>query len=321
MDLIHFGGQRYFSHIHRGVLHYILPENLSSFKDSCITERMESCGKFMRATIKCPDCEAVHAVREVETHCFLRYGSCCSTTRYKRALSRLLSYNIHSERLVHAVIGFPHESEHHREHKQHQEKVIKAFISNCEKKGHSFKGLKVFDYQDKQHPYAHYHLALLPMNLRFREVQAIVRDTIKETGQKFVFHSFGYKPYRALMHYFAKRIAGLYGDWGKEVRYIAKNGHTVALRYAFTLKDRISVKQFRRNFYRMTVLTKISRRIACNNVPFCSDHICQCGCTRLSVSFILINPVYQVDMETTATVPPPIIAVPRRQLFEQPIAL
>jgi predicted Zn-ribbon and HTH transcriptional regulator len=256
-------------------------------------DRLSSCGKVSLIKPKCGDCGHRFPTHEVHLHCFNRYAPCCASIRYRRAFSRLMSFDIPQRKLHHAVIGFPHKPQYHRIHKKREEYIISEFARAMKKAGMPLYGLKVFDFQDKVNEYTHYHLALLPMTLDYRKAQKVRKAVSIRTREPFVFHVMrghgGLRPKRALFSYFAKRMAGLYGDGQKFIEYTNSAGRIRRLYYAFTLDERMDEKDFIINFSGCRTLAPISKRIACNTRSHLGNKRENLTCPRCYSDFIILD--------------------------------
>jgi len=257
---ISHNGQEYLVRRTRSTLNFESPDLAHEFAFNRWRNRHNACGSTIFKTQFCNDCRHKQT-QKIPVHCGSRYSPCCATTRYKRAVSRLNEYGIprssrspHLSRLpsvlTHAVISFPHQVGYSRSNKVRQDFVISVFVKALKSEGVNLLGFKIFDYLEKQGEhhnscFPHYHLGLVNYNLDFRLIQRVARKVQKETGIKFVFHVIKYKASkRNLFHYFAKRIAGLYGHGSKYVSYINSNGKTVELSYGFTLSDIMSERSY-----------------------------------------------------------------------------
>lgn len=246
-----------------------------------LTLRLDSCGAKARLEIKCGNENCGDTItKEILLHCFLRYDSCCFESRYVKAKKKLNSYKIYSERLLHVIVGFPTKPEFHRENKKQEEKKMCEFHRQMKVVGFELKGLRIFDFQDKEDQYSHYHYALLPQKNQHDFFRAVNRVRAN-SGGKFIVKMVGYRSKNTLFKYFAKRIAGKYGD-GSE---------------SFFLSDRMSVEKYVENFYNVRSLVKISRRLSCSIVPV--SFKCEvCGCTRCHVFIEVVETEREKKIQT-----------------------
>jgi hypothetical protein len=160
-------------------------------------------------------------------------------------------------------LGFPSKPEYKRQDKLIYEKTMKLFFKKLKAAGMDFKGLRVFDYNDKKNPYIHFHAGLMPIRYDFKKIQEIRKETIKELGLKFIFKIVPgiYRSRNTLFRYFAKRMAGLYGDTGKHI-YAFKKGSSrpYPVYYGFMLPDVLTLDQFSLELYDMRALTTVNYR-------------------------------------------------------------
>ena len=252
------------------------------------SERLDNCGKFYTVKKTCLNQECGYSEESIlKTNCFLRFSSCCYDIRYKRALSRLNSYKIRSSRLIHLVIGFPTKENFHRNDKKTEERVMQLFTRELKKFGIFLSGLRIFDFQETDLEFTHYHYALLPLkNLSIHTIQHVRNDVIQKTKKQFVVKILGYRERKGLFKYFSKRIAGKYGDYPNE----------------FFLENKMDLETYLENFYGVRSLVKISRRLSCSFVPVSLSCIV-CGC-QVSLRFTEI-PIEYLQLTLNDTIPPP----------------
>lgn len=241
-------------------------------KEIALTLRLDSCNTKAKLEIHCLSEECGHTVvKKILLHCFLRYDKCCFENRYVKAKRRILEYNL-PRRIVHLVIGFPTKPEFHKEHKKIEEFVMQQFNRKLKAEGVDLIGLRIFDFQDKQDEYSHYHYALMPVATPYgkltdrntlEKIHQIRKEIMQKTNVNFVVKIIGYRNWgkkSSCTNYFAKRVAGKYGNEPEP----------------FFLSDVINIETYTKNFYNIKSLVKISRRLSCSIVP--SSFKCEvCG--------------------------------------------
>ncbi len=235
--------------------------------------RMASCNAKANLHIHCANEECGHTeTKKVVLHCFVRYSDCCYRSRFVKAKKRLQSFNIHSSRLIHLTVGFPTMPEFHKKDKVVQQKLLQKFHRMCKKAGIELKGIRVFDFQDRKEEYIHYHYALLPGNIDIRTLQKVRGELIAKTEQEFVVRIIGYRPKKSLFKYFAKRIAGCYGDFPNQ----------------FFLNQKITLLDYYKNLFNTRSLVRVSRRLSCYVVP--NSFLCEvCGCKECHIEIEILS--------------------------------
>jgi len=84
------------------------------------------------------------------------------------------------------------------------------------KLGTPINALRIFDVNEKEgHYFMHYHFAQMPVKdyMQFAKNCQIAREKLeRDEGLLFAVRLFGWRPKESLFGYFAKRMAGVYGD-------------------------------------------------------------------------------------------------------------
>jgi hypothetical protein len=301
---------------------YVSPEYLPSYQKERLESRLKLCGSTLRLTHSCGMCGlTIGEPKETIASCGVRFCRRCASTRYSRALSRLHDSGIKNKRLIHAILGFPSKPEYKRHDKLIYEKTMKLFFKKLKAAGMDFKGFRVFDYNDKKNPYIHFHAGLKPIRYDLKKISKIRQEVIDELGLPFIFRIVPgiYRSRNTLFRYFAKRMAGLYGDTGKHL-YARKKGSSrpYPVYYGFMLPDVMGLAQFSRELYDMRALATISYKapkgkapkgkapkglLSCNIVPDYSEILLECpDChsNYIRTSFKIVK-----EYSETPDVPPP----------------
>lgn len=266
-------------------------------------ERVGHCNSKAKIRTHCRSCDLEDQNKRIVIMCQNRYHDCCAAFRFKKAYARLCQKNIRSKRLIHAIVGFKRKAHYFRADKKNEEYVFSEFVRSLKRQGYVLKGLKIFDFQDDDDSYTHFHLALLPVQIGSRyyyniprenlnRIHSIRKDVSQRLGTDFTFRIIGIRPKKKLFHYFAKRMAGLYGDGKKYVNYTTNRGDVAKLWYKFTLSDRMDSEVYVGNFYRVRSLTHVSRRLSCTIVPVSEWKCPNCGFHKRNV-YITIDYVEQ----------------------------
>jgi hypothetical protein len=216
-------------------------------------ERLHLCGSKATRTISCRDCGTViEQGQKFILNCMSRYCKKCASMRYKRAYSRLMEYNIRSKKLLHASFGFPRKPTYHKQFKKQEDYILVEFARRLKKLGIAYTGIRTFDFHRKDDDYSHYHLAFIPKRIKDINLNlwhTVRKSIIRDTGIQFNFHIFGWRPKAKLFHYFAKRMAGLYGDGKKYITYKDDKGKPKRIYYEFMLPDIITPQEYLDNFH------------------------------------------------------------------------
>jgi hypothetical protein len=281
------------------------------FRLAQLSRRLEKCKEGRYMALVCDNCGRVVDPLAVRQNCFIRYckNPNCIRARITRAKLRLHNHKIYSKRLLHLEIGFPYTNpSQFRKEKQSQEKQMRVFYKECKKLGIEIKGLRVFDFMEKQGVYfTHYHHAILPISIASKDYRKFIRllqtartTTIQKTDRDFIVRCFGWRKKRGLFSYMAKRMAGEYGD--------SSRGNQ------FYLPDIISPKEYLTQFHKLrsfVVISKIpSRRLGNVQIlflslpkicPFCkSDNIKLISGNRIESWFADWKPPNLTDLQKEA---------------------
>ena len=224
---------------------------ISSCLPEGLKERLGKCGRNF-LTKSCPEDGSIVRLR---LHCFNRVCVSCLDSRKARALRLLKSYRW-PKRVLHCVYGFPRGALPGKVEKANLGKHISRFLS-CLREGcthgkmgkkniklggvNRFLGLRVLDINsDSGGVYLHYHAALWWE--KKIDVRAM-RGVLLRHGIKF-FKVIGWKSSRAIIKYFAKRLAGEYELDGKSA----------------TVQEIVSEEEFSERVYRMRSLVVLGGR-------------------------------------------------------------
>ncbi len=245
-----------------------------SYNLDVVKRRLDSCGSMARITTHCLDCGDT-VIQSVAISCQIRFCNCshCVKMRITKAKRRLMQYAVKTDRMIHLVIGFKPMPHVFKQHKKTHEKVMGVFYKELKKVGQEFKGLRVYDFQDNDYSYLHYHHALLPGYGSYdtKLIHKARGITEKKTGVSFIVKIIGWRNRKGLFNYFAKRMAGQYGEKGNY----------------FYLSDVMTMESFVENFYRVRSLVVVSRRLSCILVPV-SFQCKRCGSDFCYVKFSFV---------------------------------
>ena len=150
--------------------------------------------------------------------CHDRYCNCgfCTMTRYAKALDRLFSLGVKSNRLYHFTIGSNRMSK--KELQSVYAKYIKRMRNPTKKElkagitPYRMNYIKVFDLTKKG--YSHFHTALIGENVNVSKFTARSIYVLKNINSDLNYWGIGWRYRKAMYKYFAKRIAGIYGHDG-----------------------------------------------------------------------------------------------------------
>jgi len=214
----------------------------------------------------CNSCSKVHSRPHT---CNERFCSKCYPFRFKRNFARLMEYDIKVSRLIHIVVGFPHDGDQKPDiaRKKELEKILVKWHGLLRKNGVQCRGMRIFDLADDG-SYDHFHYALIPESGRFPVNKARELIIKASKGSIQTLSVFGYRSKKALLGYFAKRTAGMYGHGGD----------------SFFLEDIMSFEEYKTKFFNVRTVVILSsrlRRLTCNiaqshlgkgmKCPFCGS--------------------------------------------------
>ena len=242
-----------------------------------IIEKIQGCEKMPWARAVCKSCGEIVSDERHKLTCGLRYcaNPLCVGNRIKKNILRLESANVFSSRLIHFEISFPYVANLHKEFKNYFEKVQRTFFREMKKLGTPVNALRIFDLKEKDGKYFyHFHFAQMPVKdymLFVKNVRRARAITQLRENMPLVVHFEGWRPKKSLFGYFAKRMAGVYGDETRgNVQYLA---------------DFISADDYANNFYNVRTYSIIGdfprpRRgnvlnvspVSVKECPYCHSH-------------------------------------------------
>jgi hypothetical protein len=240
-DFISSGAKKLFSNEINSNIQQSWTWNKFEEKLESIRVRIKNCPEMGYAYVCCRDCSNIISEKPYKLTCGLRFckNPECVNKRITKNKLRLHSYKIYSKKLIHFEVGFAYVDRLDKKEKHFQEKIIKIFVEEMKKLGTPVNALKIFDIAEHEGEYyLHHHFAQMPVKDYMQFVKNSQRArvrVIEKTGVPFVVHFEGWRPKKSLFSYFAKRMAGVYGDVGKQNK--------------FMLADVISIREYARDFF------------------------------------------------------------------------
>jgi len=239
--------------------------------------RIKACPYMGFAYWVCDTCGSIASPEPHRLTCSLRYckDPNCVQARINKNIARLEDYRIYSKKLIHFEIGFPYVKRLNKQNKWLSEAIMRKFTMLMKKLGTPINALRIFDVNEKEgHYFMHYHFAQMPVKdyMQFAKNCQIAREKLeREQGLLFAVHLEGWRPKQSLFSYFAKRMAGVYGDVEKGNRMFLADMFSLN-EYAqgfFNVRSFVIIGWFPSRRLGNVLNVVLSRPLEC---PFCHSH-------------------------------------------------